>query len=68
MTTYEQEQREQDQIDNEFARSLEQSTYERIEITNLKKTVVRYKAALMLISTSEDICEAAEIATKALGK
>ena len=66
MNCYEQEQREQDRIDNEFARSLEQGTYERIEITNLKKTVVRYKAALMLISTSEDIREAAEIATGAL--
>ncbi|KKK71537.1 hypothetical protein LCGC14_2912920 [marine sediment metagenome] len=66
MNAYEHLQREQDRIDNEFARSLEQSTYEPTEITNLKKTVVRYKAALMLISTSEDICEAAEIATGAL--
>ncbi len=68
MPAYEQEQREQDRIDNEFARSLEQSTYEHTEITNLKKTVVRYKAALVLVSTSEDICEAVEIATKALGE
>ena len=68
MTTYEQEQRLLDQETESFARSLMQANYERTEITNLKRTVVRYKAALSLISTSEDICEAVEIATKALGK
>ncbi len=50
-----------------IARKVYDRGQEATEITNLKKIVVRYKAALMLISTSEDICEAAEIATGALG-
>ena len=66
MNTYEQEQREQDRIDNEFARSLEQSTYEHTEITNLKAAVKRYRDALMDIATSEDVCRMQEIAIEAL--
>ena len=66
MNAYEHLQREQDRIDDEFARSLEQGTYERIEITNLKAAVKRYRAVLAEIATAEDVCRMQELAIGAL--
>ena len=53
MDTYEQEQRQKDQDVRDFARSMVQSTYERIEIINLKKAVKRYEDALREIADGE---------------